>query len=318
MASAANTTTNATLEVSTVQETVTVRASPIVDTRETGTKTTSTSRRCRTSRRRATHGSCSSGRPASPWTAPTSAATSRASSPATSRAARRPATTSGPSTASTSPTWPPPARRPSTTTSTCSKKCRSPRAAPTSRSRPAASGINLVTKSGTDSLQGLRPLPLHGRQVRGSTTSREELQGAGRRARRADPEHQGLRLRRRRSDRARARRWYWGSYGTQDIKVGVVGFYEKTPGAVPTACRSTGARSLSVDGAAQLPLDRPDDRSNNYNVQADLRALPDNRFNFQNTWAEKVRNARDASDIRPIETTYRQKAVSSDFGASAG
>ena len=39
-----------------------------------------------------------------------------------------------------------------------------------------------------------------------------------------------------------------------------------------------------------------------------------NRFNFQNTWAEKVRNARDASDLRPIETTYRQKAVSSDFG----
>ena len=40
-----------------------------------------------------------------------------------------------------------------------------------------------------------------------------------------------------------------------------------------------------------------------------------NRLNFQNTWAEKVRNARDAGDLRPIETTYRQKAVSSDFGA---
>ena len=39
-----------------------------------------------------------------------------------------------------------------------------------------------------------------------------------------------------------------------------------------------------------------------------------NRFNFQNTWAEKVRNARDASDLRPIETTYRQKAVDSAFG----
>src|SRR5262249_31045638 len=31
----------------------------------------------------------------------------------------------------------------------------------------------------------------------------------------------------------------------------------------------------------------------------------------------KERNARDASDTRPIETTYRQKAVSSDFGSSA-
>ena len=39
-----------------------------------------------------------------------------------------------------------------------------------------------------------------------------------------------------------------------------------------------------------------------------------NRFNFQNTWAEKVRNARDASDTRPIETAYRQKAVDKSFG----
>ena len=42
--------------------------------------------------------------------------------------------------------------------------------------------------------------------------------------------------------------------------------------------------------------------------------VKNNRLNFQNTWAEKVRNARDASDLRPIETTYRQKAVSSEFG----
>lgn len=53
---------------------------------------------------------------------------------------------------------------------------------------------------------------------------------------------------------------------------------------------------------------------NNYNWKLTYVPFTNNRFNFQNTWAEKVRNARDASDTRPIETTYRQKAVSSDFG----
>ena len=53
---------------------------------------------------------------------------------------------------------------------------------------------------------------------------------------------------------------------------------------------------------------------NNYNWKVTLVPFNNNRFNFQNTWAEKVRNARDAGDLRPIETTYRQKAVSSQFG----
>ena len=53
---------------------------------------------------------------------------------------------------------------------------------------------------------------------------------------------------------------------------------------------------------------------NNYNWKLSYVPFKNNRLNFQNTWAEKVRNARDASDTRPIETTYRQKAVSSDFG----
>jgi len=53
---------------------------------------------------------------------------------------------------------------------------------------------------------------------------------------------------------------------------------------------------------------------NNYNWKINWALFKDNRFSFQNTWAEKFKNARDASDTRPIETTYRQRAVSSDFG----
>jgi hypothetical protein len=53
---------------------------------------------------------------------------------------------------------------------------------------------------------------------------------------------------------------------------------------------------------------------NNYNWKIQTAPFTNNKLTFQNTWAEKVRNARDASVTRPIETTYRQKAVSSEFG----
>ncbi len=106
--------------------------------------------------------------------------------------------------------------------------------------------------------------------------------------------------------------WYWGSYGTQDIKVGVVGFYKKTPDCRPAACRSTRARPTTELLRSCLETDLT--TLNNYNVKLTYVPFTNNRLNFQNTWAEKVRNARDASDTRPIETTYRQKAVSSDFG----
>jgi hypothetical protein len=110
--------------------------------------------------------------------------------------------------------------------------------------------------------------------------------------------------------------WYWGSYGTQDIKVGVVNFYENTP-----QCRPAGVPVGDI--AKILPTDVLRDclatdltTLNNYNWKLTWAPIRNNKFNFQNTWAEKVRNARDASDTRPLETAYRQKAVTSEFGPS--
>ena len=54
---------------------------------------------------------------------------------------------------------------------------------------------------------------------------------------------------------------------------------------------------------------------NNYNWKVQYAPFQNNKITIQNTWAEKVRNARDASVTRPIETTLRQKAVGSDVGA---
>ena len=60
-------------------------------------------------------------------------------------------------------------------------------------------GVNLVTKSGTDKLQGLGPLLHHRRDVPVDQRHRRAAQ-AGRGHRQPDPEHQGLRLRGRRPD----------------------------------------------------------------------------------------------------------------------
>ena len=109
--------------------------------------------------------------------------------------------------------------------------------------------------------------------------------------------------------------WYWGSYGKQDIKAGIVGFYLPTP-----ECQQMKA-ALKLDPLAPYSTDEvrgclgtDGTILNNYNLKLSWAVTRSNKFSFQNTWAEKVKNARDASDTRPIETTYRQMAVTSEYG----
>ena len=100
--------------------------------------------------------------------------------------------------------------------------------------------------------------------------------------------------------------WYWGSYGRQNVKVGVLGFYKDTPTCRPTPPEDTdGLRNCLSTDLTTL---------NNYNYKINWAPFHNNRFTWQNTFAEKIRNARDASDTRPIETTYRQHGVPSSYG----
>ena len=107
--------------------------------------------------------------------------------------------------------------------------------------------------------------------------------------------------------------WYWGSYATQKVTTGVVGFYKNDQ-----TCRPGGVSlDPAITDTATLRdcLETDLTTLNNYNWKLTWAPFAKSRFTLQNTWAEKVRNARDASDTRPIETTYRQKAASSEFGA---
>ena len=56
---------------------------------------------------------------------------------------------------------------------------------------------------------------------------------------------------------------------------------------------------------------------NNYNAKLAVETFKNNQFSMLFNAAEKVRNARDASDLRPLETTYRQVGVTrEDLGSS--
>ena len=171
-------------------------------------------------------------------------------------------------------------------------------------------GINLVTRSGTDQLRGSGRVYVTDENFQDDNITNElKAQGAGSGAPIQNIKDYGFDVG---GPIKKGRAWFWGSYGTQDIKVGVVGFYKDTP-----VCRPSGESldpTTTPTDLLRSCLETDLTTLNNYNWKITLVPFQNNRFNFQNTWAEKVRSARDASDTRPIETTYRQKAVSSDFG----
>ncbi len=171
-------------------------------------------------------------------------------------------------------------------------------------------GINLVTKSGTDRFRGNGRFLVTDQALQGDNIT-EELRaaGAGSGAPIQNIRDYGFDVG---GPIAKGKVWYWGSYGTQDVKTGVLNFYKNNaecrPGGQPLNPRTTDTETLRSCLETDLTT------LNNYNWKITVVPFTNNRFNFQNTWAEKVRNARDASDLRPIETAYRQKAVDSAFG----
>jgi hypothetical protein len=107
----------------------------------------------------------------------------------------------------------------------------------------------------------------------------------------------------------KGRAWIWGSYGKQNVGVGVNNFFKPD-----TACQAMKA-DLKADPLSHSVkdvwgcLNTDLTTLNNYNLKVAYQVVRQNQFTFLYNAAEKVRNARDASDTRPIETTWRQGAV---------
>jgi hypothetical protein len=173
-------------------------------------------------------------------------------------------------------------------------------------------GINFVTRSGTNRFKGSgRLLNTNERFQADNVTDEIRAAGAGSGAPIQNINDFGFEVG---GPIKRDKLWLWGSYGKQDIKTGVVGFYKNTPTCRPPGLTTSQiGRTLDTDTLRSC-LATDQTILNNYNWKLTWSPLRNNRFNFQNTWAEKVRNARDASDTRPLETAYRQKAVDKTFG----
>ena len=173
-------------------------------------------------------------------------------------------------------------------------------------------GVNFVTRSGTNNFKGSGRYYLTDEKFQADNVT-DEIREAG--AGSGNPIQEitdvGAEIG---GPILRDRLWFWGSYGRQDINVGVVGFYANTPTCRPEGVTLANIPKVLDTATLRSCLATDNTLLNNYNWKITATPFRNNRLNFQNTWAEKVRNARDASDTRPIETAYRQKAVDDTFG----
>lgn len=163
-------------------------------------------------------------------------------------------------------------------------------------------GINLVTKSGSDQIRGSARYYFTNDDL-GSVNLTEDLrrQGARSGAPIQDIKDYGIEGG---GPIWRGRAWFWGSYGKQDVKVGVVNFFQKIPGCPQNAADPL-AQSLSVEEINKC-LNTDLTVLENYNIKGSALLFSGNTFTWHSNFADKARNARDASDTRPFETTYIQ------------
>ncbi|HSL21081.1 MAG TPA: TonB-dependent receptor [Vicinamibacterales bacterium] len=175
--------------------------------------------------------------------------------------------------------------------------------------------VNIVTKSGTDQFRGATRFYITDEKFQDVNIT-DELRRQG--ATTGNPiqniKDYGVEAG---GPLKRGRAWIWGSYGRQNISVGVNNFYKPTAEcqAMKAALR-TDPLAYSVDEVRGC-LSSDSTELNNYNAKFSIRTFKNNQASMFFNGAEKVRNARDASDLRPIETTWRQMGVTrKDLGSN--
>jgi len=173
-------------------------------------------------------------------------------------------------------------------------------------------GINLVTKSGTDKFRGSgRYYQTNDKFGSNNITDAQRLQGASSGNPIQDIKDYGVEVG---GPLKKGKAWIWGAFGKQNVGVGVLGFYQPTP-----ACQQ-----IKADLAAN-PLSHSVEDSNNClntdstilqntNLKAEVQLFGGNKLSIFNNFALKQRNARGADDLHPIETTTPQDAINPVYG----
>ncbi|MEI6666805.1 MAG: carboxypeptidase regulatory-like domain-containing protein [Acidobacteriota bacterium] len=164
-------------------------------------------------------------------------------------------------------------------------------------------GINLVTKSGTDTFRGSGRYYITDQKFESvNITDALRAQGATSGNPIQNIKDYGFEVG---GPIKKGKAWLWGSYGVQNVGVGVNGFYQPT-----AACLAVKAAPLTYaikDVWNCLNTDLTQLKT--FNMKAAVQVARNNQFSFFMNTAGKIRNARGADDLHPIETTSRQMGV---------
>jgi hypothetical protein len=169
-------------------------------------------------------------------------------------------------------------------------------------------GINLVTKSGSDRFKGsgrIYQTPETFEANNLDSTLRSQGASSGNPIQ--DIKDYGVEMG---GPLKKGRAWIWGSYGKQNIKVGVLGFYK--PEAACQALKTASVALASSIDTINDCLNTDLTTLQTTNLKGEVQLFKGNKLSLFNSFAKKIRNARGASDLNPIETTTPQGHVSGD------
>ena len=173
-------------------------------------------------------------------------------------------------------------------------------------------GINLVTKSGSDRFKGSgRLYDTNHRVESNNITDAQRNQGATSGNPIQDIQDYGVEIG---GPLKKGRAWIWGAFGKQLVDVGVLGFYQ--PSAACQTIKGDEAANPLAHNITDVNncLNTDETLLQNTNLKAEVQLFKGNKLSVFNNYAKKVRNARGASDLNPIETTTPQNAVSDSYG----
>jgi hypothetical protein len=178
----------------------------------------------------------------------------------------------------------------------------------------AGVGINLVTKAGSDKFRGSSRYYQTNQNFESvNVTDAQRQQGAGSGNPIQDIKDYGVEAG---GPIKKGTAWIWGAIGKQNIGVGVVGFYQPT-----TACQQI--KSDLATNPLSHPIAAVNDCLNTdltqlqtENLKAEINLFKGNKLSLYSLFSAKTRNARNASDLTPIESTVRQLAVPSTYGTN--
>jgi hypothetical protein len=158
--------------------------------------------------------------------------------------------------------------------------------------------INFITKSGSNVFRGSGRFMVVDKKLQASnTTAALQAMGAGAGNPVKNIRDYGVEIG---GPILKNRVWFWAGTGFQDIEVGVIGFLK--PGAT------------DPNNADSLESDISNLRNGGLKLQGQL--TQKQKLTFGWTYSDKIRNARDAGPTRPLETTLRQTGPTSVFRLS--